>query len=126
VSGRSAARAIGACFVVLGLAGLVPGVTAHYGDLRFASGSHAQLIGVFRVSVLLNLVHILVGVVGIASARLTEPALASLALWLLGTFAAGGLMSLDTADNWLHFVLGVGLLGLGSLAVRSTGRTATA
>ena len=78
----------------------------------------------FRVSILLNLVHLLLGAIAIVSVRAT--ALASLTLWLLGVLAAGAWLSLDTADNWLHFVLGVGLLGLGSVAGRAPARAATA
>jgi len=107
-----------AAFLLAGVLGFVPGVTTHYGELRFAGGSHAHLLGVFRVSILLNFVHLAVGAIGIRVARTTEVALASLGLWLLGVFAAGGWLSLDTAENWLHFVLGIGLLGLASLASR--------
>ena len=109
---RSPAVLGGAVLLLLGVLGFVPGVTTHYGDLRAAHGSGAQLFGTFRVSVLLNLVHVAVGAAGIlVVARPRAIALASLALWLLGVFAAGGWLALDTADNWLHFVLGVALLG---------------
>ena len=111
-----------ATFLLAGILGFVPGATTHYGDLRFAGQhSHAQLLGVFRVSILLNLVHLLLGVTAIVSTRATG--LASLALWLLGVLAAGAWLSLDTADNWLHFVLGIGLLGL-AIAGRRTVRVA--
>jgi hypothetical protein len=105
----------GAAFVLVGVLGFVPGVTAHYGDLQLAHGSHAQLLGVFRVSVLLNLVHVALGLVAIVVLRPVGIAVASLALWLLGVFAAGGCLSLDTADNWLHLVAAVALLGSAAL-----------
>ena len=122
VTARALAALGAASFLLAGVLGLVPGATTHYGDLRFAWHSHAQLLGVFRVSILLNLVHLLLGVIAIVSTRAT--ALASLALWLLGVLAAGAWLSLDTADNWLHFVLGIGLLGLASVAGRETVRAA--
>jgi len=103
----------GAVFLVAGVLGFVPGVTAHYGDLRFAHGSRAELFGVFRVSIVLNLVHVALGVAGIAAvARARVIALASLVLWLLGVAAAGAWLSVDLADNWLHLALAVVLLGL--------------
>ena len=131
MSGETAVRSLavlgGAVFVLLGVLGFVPGVTAHYSDLRFAGhGSHAQLFGVFRVSVLLNVVHLLVGAIGLVIARVSPTALASLALWLLGVLATGAWLSLDTADNWLHFVLAIVLLGLGSFAGRVAARAAIA
>ena len=131
MSGGRAARSLallgGAAFVLVGVLGFVPGVTTHYGALRFAGhGSHAELFGVFRVSILLNVVHVLVGAIGIVTARMTPSALASLALWLLGVLAAGAWLSLDAADNWLHFVLAIVLLGLGSLVGRTAARAAIA
>jgi hypothetical protein len=95
--------------------GFIPGVTTHYGDLQLAHGSRADLFGVFRVSILLNLLHVVVGTVGIAIGRTRALALASLVLWLVGVFAAGAWLSLDTADNWLHFLFAVTLLGLALL-----------
>ncbi len=106
----------GAVFVLLGVLGFVPGVTTHYGDLRVAGrGSHAQLFGVFRVSILLDLVHVVVGAAGIAVGRARSLARASLVVWLIGVSAAGAWLSLDTADNWLHFLFAGTLLGLAVL-----------
>ena len=109
---RALAALGGAALVLVGVLGLVPGATTRYGDLQLAHGSHAQLFGVFRVSILLDLTHVAVGVAGIATARVRLVAVSSLLLWLVGVFAAGAWLSLDTADNWLHFVLAVALLGL--------------
>jgi Domain of unknown function (DUF4383) len=124
-SPRSVGVLGGVAFAALGILGFVPGVTAHYGELHLAHSSQAQLFGVFRVSILLNLIHLLVGAIGIVVvARTSTIAFASLALWLVGA-AAGAWLSLDLADNWLHLVLGVALLGLGS-ATRATRREAVA
>ena len=88
----------GAVFLLIGVLGFVPGVTAH--------------------PTRLNIVHLIVGTAGIVVARTTAVAVASLGLWLLGAFAAGGWLSLDTADNWLHFVLAAALLGSAALVRR--------
>jgi hypothetical protein len=108
----------GAALLLVGVLGFVPGVTTHYADLHLGHGSHARLFGLFRVSVLLNLVHVAVGAAGILIARPRSIALATLSLWLLGVFAAGAWLSLDAADNWLHFVLAVAVLGLAFLVGR--------
>jgi hypothetical protein len=124
MSERTAARVAGTLFLLLGVLGLVPGVTSHYDELRLAGGSHAQLFGVFRTSILLDLIHLLLGGAAFAGARARWTAVASLALWLLGVFAAGGWLSLDTAGNWLHFVLAAALLGATAAAAPLSARPA--
>jgi Domain of unknown function (DUF4383) len=108
---RSLAALGGATFVLLGVLGLV---------------SRGHLFGVFEVSVLLDAVHLILGAAGIAAATTSSTAqsflrlagIASLSLWLLGVLAAGHWLALDTADNWLHFVLAVALIGAAPLAGR--------
>jgi hypothetical protein len=121
--------------VLIGVLGLVPGVTSRYAELDVAGkGSHAQLFGVFQVSVLLDLVHLAFGVVGIVLARATGTALRYLrgggafllALWVVGVVDLGGFVALDAADNWLHFAAGVGMIGLGVVGGRATARAAIA
>src|SRR5712691_6903160 len=98
-SAEQVAMVAGAVLVAVGLLGFVPDVTTHYGHLSFAGhGSGAKLLGLFRVSILLNLVHALAGAAGLALARtergagrfLTGGGIAFLALWLLGVVKAGG------------------------------------
>lgn len=124
---QTAALVVGATFVLVGLLGFVPGITSDLGDLAFAGkDSGAELLGIFQVSVLHNLVHLLFGVVGIAMAK----SAAGAKLFLVGggaiyvvLFVYGLVISLDsqanfvplnTADNYLHLVLGVAMIGLGS------------
>ncbi len=65
-----AAAAVGAVFLLVGILGFVPGVTTNYDDLQFAGHhSSSELLGVFQVSILHNLVHLLFGVAGLAMAR---------------------------------------------------------
>ena len=56
-----------ALWLTLLLLGFIPGVTTNYEELTFA-GHHsgAQLLGIFGVSVLHNIVHLLFGVAGLA------------------------------------------------------------
>src|ERR671939_1300282 len=63
---QTAAFLVGATFLLVGVLGFIPGITTHYGDMSFAGeDSGAKLLGVFQVSILHNLVHLLSGVVGI-------------------------------------------------------------
>jgi len=83
------------------------------------------------VSVLHNLVHILFGLAGLALARSFGGARAFLlgggaiylVLWLYGLvidqMSAANFVPVNTADNWLHFILGVAMVGLGLALGRS-------
>ncbi|OXM68900.1 DUF4383 domain-containing protein [Amycolatopsis vastitatis] len=130
-----AALAVAAVFLLVGVLGFIPGVTTHYDQLSFAGhDSMAMLLGLFMVSVLHNIVHLLFGVAGIASARTARGAklfliaggAVYLVLWLYGLLVDHGsdanFVPVNTADDWLHLVLGVGMIALGLLTGRA-GRT---
>jgi len=132
---QSLAALVGAVFLAVGILGFIPGITSHYGDLSFAgSGSKAQLLGIFQVSVLHNIVHLLYGLAGLGMARTAETArlfligggVVYLVLWLLGIVGGGDWIPVDTADNWLHFVLGLGMVALGFVTGRSVVRESPA
>ena len=130
---RTTAQSLGALiaagFLVVGILGFVPGVTSHYDRLKFA-GRHsgAELLGVFDVSILHNLVHVAYGVAGLALVRTLRGARAFLlgggaiylVLWVYGLIVDRGdkadFVPLDSADNWLHFALGVAMIGVGFAA----------
>lgn len=131
-----AAQAVGAVFLLVGILGFIPGITSSYGDMSFAgNGSGAQLLGIFQVSILHNIVHLLFGVAGLAAARTASGARAYLVgggiiylvLWIYGLVisqsSGANFVPVNTADNWLHFLLGVGMIGVG-LAL-SRGRSST-
>jgi hypothetical protein len=134
---RTAAMVVAAVFLLVGVAGFIPGVTTEYDGMTFAGHeSTAMLLGVFHVSILHNIVHLLFGfvlarTVSGATAFLIGGGAVYLVLWLYGLVidldSAANFVPLNTADNWLHLILGVGMIGLG-LALRrsSAGRTATA
>ena len=123
---QSAALLAGIVFVAVGILGFVPGITTHYGDLSFAGhDSGAKLLGIFQVSILHNIVHLLFGLAGIALARTWEGArtyligggVIYLVLFAYGLLTHGGsgsnFIPVNSADNVLHLGLGIGLLTLG-------------
>jgi hypothetical protein len=125
---QRAAAAVGAVFLLVGILGFVPGITTNLGDMKFAGHeSDAKLLGVFEVSVLHNLVHVAFGVAGLLMARtwnlarsfLIGGGVIYLALWLYGLAVAhdadANFVPVNTADDWLHFALGAGMIALGVL-----------
>ncbi|MFD3849377.1 DUF4383 domain-containing protein [Streptomyces microflavus] len=130
---QKAAAAVGAVFLLVGLLGFVPGITTDFDTLEFAAHhSEARLLGIFQVSVLHNLVHLLFGVAGLALARSASTARSYLivgggvylVLWLYGLLidhnSAANFVPVNSADNWLHFALGVAMIALGTLLTRPT------
>ncbi len=123
---QTVALAVAAVFLLVGVLGFIPGITSSYGEMQFAGHeSGAMLLGLFQVSILHNVVHLLFGAVGLALARTVSGARSFLigggavylVLWLYGLLISSGspanFVPLNTADNWLHLVLGVGMAGAG-------------
>ena len=122
---QKASIVVGAVFLLVGVLGFVPGITANYDQLHFAGRhSEALLLGLFQVSALHNIVHLLFGVAGIALAK-TAPGARSfllyggiiyLVLFVYGLVipqdSAGNFVPLNGFDNILHLLLGVGMVAL--------------
>ncbi|WP_084964339.1 DUF4383 domain-containing protein [Thermoactinospora rubra] len=134
-----AALVVGATFLLVGVLGFIPGLTTGYDTMQFAGHhSDAMLLGIFQVSILHNVVHLLFGVAGILMARTWTAARAFLIgggvvylmLWIYGLLvdqdSAANFVPLNTADNWLHLLLGVGMVALGAVLGRGPGRRSVA
>ncbi|RIV35623.1 DUF4383 domain-containing protein [Micromonospora radicis] len=129
-----AALAVAVLFLVLGVAGFVPGITTGYGEMTFAGHhSEAKLLGIFQVSILHNLLHLGFGLAGLVLARrvagarlfLAGGGAVYLALWLYGWAtedeSAANFIPVNGADDFLHLGLGFGMLALGLLLSNNTG-----
>lgn len=123
---RTAARVFGIVFLVVGILGFIPGITTNYDSMSFAGHmSDARLLGVFQVSVLHNIVHLLFGIVGLAMSRTAAMSRVYLIgggaiyaiLWIYGLVVDHGsdanFVPLNNADNWLHLGLAIAMIGLG-------------
>jgi hypothetical protein len=128
---QTAALGVAATFLLVGVLGFIPGVTTDYGTMQFAGhNSEAKLLGIFQVSILHNIVHLLFGAAGLAMARTVSGARTYLigggaiylVLWLYGLVidheSAANFVPVNSADNWLHLFLGLGMIALGVLTTR--------
>ena len=127
-----AALIVGAVFLAVGVLGFIPGITTNYDSLTFAGHeSEAALFGVFAVSVLHNIVHLVFGVAGIAMSRTAAAAqlyllgggIIYLALWVYGLVvdehSTANFVPVNAADNWLHLGLGLGMVVVGLVLGRA-------
>ncbi|GAA1837116.1 DUF4383 domain-containing protein [Microlunatus capsulatus] len=128
---QKAARLVGVVFLAVGVLGFIPGITTGYDTLQFASHhSEAKLLGLFQVSILHNIVHLLFGVAGLVLARtiggakgyLIGGGVIYLVLFVYGLAvpmeSSANFVPLNVADDILHLVLGVGMIALGALLTR--------
>lgn len=123
---RQAARLVGIVFLIVGIAGFIPGITEDAPGSFAGEDSEGSLLGVFQTSVLHNLVHLLFGVAGLVLSRTADQARTFLVgggivyLLLFGLGIAGVMdwLPADDTDDWLHLGLGVGMLALGLLLGR--------
>ena len=121
----------GATFLLVGILGFIPGITSNYDELKFAGeNSEAELLGLFQVSILHNIAHMLFGI-GVLAARkhrislqyLLYGGLVYLVLFIYGLIASedGGenFLPVNNADDALHAVLSLALLGSWAAARRA-------
>lgn len=114
---KTVSLVVGIVFIVVGVLGFVPILVSSGGDL----------LGIFAINALHNVVHLLIGILGVAAASMGWPRLYNrimgivyLALAVLG-FIPGlvmngallGLVSINLADNLLHLVVGAALTYIG-------------
>jgi Domain of unknown function (DUF4383) len=133
---QNVARLVGIVFLLVGIAGFIPGVTTNlYDGLEFAGNDgNAELLGIFQVSVLHNIVHGLFGLAGLALAATASGARTYLigggaiylALAVLGIVGGGDWLPANDADNWLHLLLGAGMIGFGIVTTRESRVASTA
>lgn len=123
------ATVFGGVYVVVGLIGFLP----------FLGGTYTQdpdnLLGIFGITAVHNLVHLLIGAAFLGSARTDASARqASLGIGalyvvvgiigLLNLDFINDLLNINGADNVLHFVSGFAAIGVG-LAGRNAGARTT-
>ena len=128
------ARLFGIAFLLVGILGFIPGITSDAPGDFVGEDSEAELLGLFGVSVLHNVVHLLFGLAGLALARTWDGArlfligggVVYLALWVVGLVGGLEWLPANSEDHWLHFALGGAMVASGFLLGRDAPpRTAT-
>ena len=122
---------IGLGFLTVGVLGFIPALVTNFDAMTLAGNdSDAHLLGVFEVSVLHNVVHLLFGVIGLLASRrwtsagtyLIAGGVIYLLLCVYGLVVdpdgSANFVPLNTADNWLHLGLGVIMISLGLMLDR--------
>lgn len=122
---QDAVLLVSGAFFLIGIAGFVPGVTTGLDSMTIVGhGSGALLFGVFEVSVLHNVLHLALGLAGFALCRtyarsrayLVVGGVVFLGLWVYGLVVGethADFVPVNSADNWLHFGIGVTMVVLG-------------
>ena len=126
---RTAARIFGIVFLLVGIAGFIPGITEDAPGSFLGEDSEGSLLGVFQTSILHNLVHGLFGVAGLLMSRTADSARTYLigggivyaVLFLAGLLGVMDWLPADDTDDWLHLFLAAALLGTGLLLSRRRG-----
>ena len=131
---QQAAALFGVVFLVVGIAGFIPGITTDYDKLTVFGEEGANLLGIFGINILENVVHLLYGVAGLALARSWDGArtyfigggVIYLLVWVYGIVidleSGANILGVNTAANWLHFLLGAAMVGLGLALGRGPAR----
>ncbi|WP_432514218.1 DUF4383 domain-containing protein [Kineococcus sp. SYSU DK001] len=124
---RRHAQFTGALLTLLGICGVIPGITTNYDAMGFFT-SGAQLFGIFTVSIVTSAMLFLFGITVLAfagSVRQAHKNVVLHALALIGmAFAGIGIVNqssapvlpTDAESNWLYLLLGVFFLVGGSIS----------
>jgi uncharacterized membrane protein YuzA (DUF378 family) len=120
---QCAAILVASILLALAVLGFVPGVTTNLDTIEWAGpDSSAKLFGVFQISLLHNIFHLIIGIAGLVLARTYRRARAYLlggglvfaGLWLHGVLTEhhrpANFLPVNSADTWLHFGLGLTMI----------------
>ncbi|MFC0486669.1 DUF4383 domain-containing protein [Pseudarthrobacter scleromae] len=132
---QNAGMGVGILLMLVGVLGFIPGVTTQYSELMLLGpASHAMFLGLFQVSMLLNIVQLAIGATGWAMSRTEHGArnflLGAGALYIVlaifglivGVDSAANFLALNMMDNWAHLVLGIVMIVAGWLFSRTAAR----
>ncbi|MCB5290705.1 DUF4383 domain-containing protein [Arthrobacter sp. SO3] len=123
---------VGIVLIVVGVLGFIPGITTQYSSLAFfGPGSMALFLGLFQLSMLLNIVQLAIGATGLAMSRNNPMGARNFLMGfgllyivlsvyglIVGVGSAANFLSLNAADVWAFMIMGLGMVGAGWLMSR--------
>lgn len=122
---------VGILLIVVGILCFIPGVTTQYSELAFLGpDSGAMFLGLIQVSMLMNIVHLVVGGTGLVMARNAMGArnflmgfgllyvVLSIFGLSVGVDSAANFLALNAAASWTYLVLGIVMVGAGWILSR--------
>lgn len=127
-SAQTFAMLVGVVFLLVGILGFVPGIVVDHDSKFIGQDGDSELLGIFQINILHNLVHLIFGVVGLLAAKAAGPArqylivggAVYLVVFLYGIVidfdSSANIINLNSADNVLHLALGAGMIGLGLIS----------
>jgi hypothetical protein len=136
-SAQNLAMLLGAVFLLVGVAGFIPGITQNYDELTNFGEEGAELLGIFGINIIENIVHLAFGLVGLAMARTPSGArtfligggVVYLVIWIYGILidldSDANFIGVNDAGNWLHLALGVAMVVGGIVTTRGRMTTTT-
>ena len=122
---QKAAVLVGVIFLLVGIAGFIPGITTNYDELTSFDHEGAKVVGLIGVNILENIVHLLYGIAGLALAATYAGSrayfigggLIYLVVFLYGLIidkdSSANILGLNDASDWLHLLLGVVMIAIG-------------
>ena len=123
---------VGIVLIVVGILGFIPGVTTQYDSLAIVGpNSTALFLGLFQVSMLLNIIQALIGTIGVVMSRNTPMGarnflmgfgllyiVLSVYSLIVGVGSAANFLSLNVMGVWGFMILGLAMVGAGWLMSR--------
>ncbi len=127
-SAQTFALLVASVFLLVGILGFIPGIVTEHDTKFIGQDGDSELLGIFQINILHNIVHLLFGVIGFAMAKRADSArtyllgggVVYLVVFVYGLAIDFGsdanIINLNSADNVLHLLLGLGMLGLGLIS----------
>jgi hypothetical protein len=134
---QRASKMFGVVFLLVGITGLIPWHDGYYDALFEFGGPGAEQLNFIGVNILEVVAHLLYGVAGFVMAKTAANARAYflgggalyMVLWIYGLLtwdSNANIIGVNQAANWVHFALGVVMLGIGLVLGREAESPAAA
>ena len=123
---------VGILLILVGILGFIPGITTQYSELAFLGpDSSALFLGLFQVSMLLNIVQVGIGATGMAMSRNNPMGARNFLMGfgllyivlsiyglIVGVDSAANFLSLNLMNVWAFMIIGLAMVAAGWLMSR--------